>query len=352
MGAVSLLAGGTNQNITLTPSGTGRVQLGANSSSGTATPLVLSTGGTFMSGGTFAASLKIRSYDDGSSNISGIGASGTGMVVGLSYVAPILFYMNAIEAMRVHGSQRLGIGTGSTDSGALLQIGTNTTTSAGGMVFGTDCFLYRSAGGEMTCDTSSTTSNLSFKYSTGTLAGFIQGQSGALLVRASGSNSLILQSGATTALTLDSSQNATFAGSAVVFAAASAVSWSGRSFLSSPSDGVLRLANNAGTDFSRLQFGGTTSSFPALRRNGTALGVRLADDSGDGGFTAGTIVASTCVNISGAASSVAAGVVSYGGTTATTVGAAGGASALPATPLGYIIVNVAGTAAKIPYYNS
>lgn len=39
-------------------------------------------------------------------------------------------------------------------------------------------------------------------------------------------------------------------------------------------------------------------------------------------------------------------------TTETTVGAAGGASALPATPLGYIIVNLGGTGAvKIPYYN-
>jgi hypothetical protein len=38
---------------------------------------------------------------------------------------------------------RVGIGTGITDSGALLQVGTNTTTSAGGMVFGTDCNIYR-----------------------------------------------------------------------------------------------------------------------------------------------------------------------------------------------------------------
>jgi hypothetical protein len=39
-------------------------------------------------------------------------------------------------------------------------------------------------------------------------------------------------------------------------------------------------------------------------------------------------------------------------TTATTVGAAGGASALPATPLGYLSVSIAGTAAKIPYYTA
>jgi hypothetical protein len=44
-------------------------------------------------------------------------------------------------------------------------------------------------------------------------------------------------------------------------------------------DGLLRLRNNAGTDFNRLQFGGTTSSFPALKRSTTSLQARLADDS-------------------------------------------------------------------------
>jgi hypothetical protein len=38
-------------------------------------------------------------------------------------------------------------------------------------------------------------------------------------------------------------------------------------------------------------------------------------------------------------------------TTATTVGAAGGGSALPATPVGYVIIKIAGTDYKIPYYN-
>lgn len=38
-------------------------------------------------------------------------------------------------------------------------------------------------------------------------------------------------------------------------------------------------------------------------------------------------------------------------TTATTIGAAGGASALPATPLGYIIIEIGGTQRKIPFYN-
>lgn len=48
-----------------------------------------------------------------------------------------------------------------------------------------------------------------------------------------------------------------------------------------PSDGVFTLLNTAETDFGRLQFGGTTSSFPALKRSATILQARLADDSGD-----------------------------------------------------------------------
>jgi hypothetical protein len=53
---------------------------------------------------------------------------------------------------------------------------------------------------------------------------------------------------------------------------------------------------------------------------------------------------------SGAAGNNGAGTVSIGGTTQTTVGAAGGASALPATPTGYVIINVAGTNRVMPFY--
>ena len=56
-----------------------------------------------------------------------------------------------------------------------------------------------------------------------------------------------------------------------------------------PVDGVMTLYNNAQNDFSRLQFGGTTSSFPALKRTSTQLSVRLADDSGYGTLRTGSI---------------------------------------------------------------
>jgi hypothetical protein len=53
----------------------------------------------------------------------------------------------------------------------------------------------------------------------------------------------------------------------------------GRFAIDSPTDGVAVFYNNANTGFSRLQFGGTTSSFPALKRDTTSLQARLADDS-------------------------------------------------------------------------
>lgn len=48
---------------------------------------------------------------------------------------------------------------------------------------------------------------------------------------------------------------------------------------------------------------------------------------------------------------VAGDVTVTSATTATTVGVAGAASALPANPVGYLVVNINGTARKIPYYN-
>ncbi len=60
----------------------------------------------------------------------------------------------------------------------------------------------------------------------------------------------------------------------------------------SPSDGVMKIHNWDITDFNRLCFGGTTSSFPALKRSSTTLAVRLADDSADAPLTCGTLDAS------------------------------------------------------------
>ena len=63
--------------------------------------------------------------------------------------------------------------------------------------------------------------------------------------------------------------------------------WSTRSTMTSPSGGIITLYNNAQTDFNRLQFGGTTSSFPSIQRSTTKLFFRLADDSAGATVRAG-----------------------------------------------------------------
>jgi hypothetical protein len=73
--------------------------------------------------------------------------------------------------------------------------------------------------------------------------------------------------------------------------------------------------------------------------------------TGAQGSFAGSLKASNLIT-TGAAASAGASTVAFGGTTQTTIGANGGASALTALPLGYITVNVGGTAAIIPYYNA
>lgn len=70
-------------------------------------------------------------------------------------------------------------------------------------------------------------------------------------------------------------------------AAGGAFAFGTNSQIQCSADGLLTLLNNAGTGFTRLCYGGTTASFPALKRNGTAINFRLADDSADCGITAG-----------------------------------------------------------------
>ena len=99
------------------------------------------------------------------------------------------------------GGGRLFIGT-VTDSGALLQIGTNTTTSAGGIALGTDTFIYRTAGGNVSIGSPSGNGVINLLNS-GTAPSFIQSP---------GTGGLYLQTNGLDAIFINSSQNATFAG--------------------------------------------------------------------------------------------------------------------------------------------
>jgi len=89
-----------------------------------------------------------------------------------------------------------------------------------------------------------------------------------------------------------------------VFAgAANLLGFASSTALYAPSNGSLRLTNAAGTDFGLLQFGGTTSDYPALKRSSTTLQVRLADDSADALLKASVFNASSGFQVAGAATS-------------------------------------------------
>ena len=55
--------------------------------------------------------------------------------------------------------------------------------------------------------------------------------------------------------------------------------WDTRSIISSPADGDLLFRDSTAATFGLIKLGGTTSSFPAIKRSTTHLQVRLADDS-------------------------------------------------------------------------
>lgn len=64
--------------------------------------------------------------------------------------------------------------------------------------------------------------------------------------------------------------------------AAQVITFNGRSKISSAADSTLLVTNNAANNFDKLQFGGTTSGFPALTRNGAGLNVT---DAAGGSYT-------------------------------------------------------------------
>ena len=117
--------------------------------------------------------------------------------------------------------------------------------------------------------------------------------------------------------------------------------------------------NSNDYDFRLYATSGTTVGTGILQAMGTTFS--MACDVKPGSDNTKTLGSATSrwlsnftgyINLSTVAPTAAAGTINLGGTIATTVGAAGGASALPATPLGYMIANVAGTTVKIPYYSN
>jgi hypothetical protein len=129
----------------------------------------------------------------------------------------------------------------------------------------------------------------------------------------------------------------------------------------------VRFGDNTDGIYARISLNRTTNALSFLNANverwqinsaGHFLaGVDNSYDIGASGATRPrTVYVATSVEggyiRAGAASAGAASTTTIGNGTATTVGAAGAASALPANPLGYIIAHVGTTQVKIPYYTA
>ena len=119
-----------------------------------------------------------------------------------------------------------------------------------------------------------------------------------------------------------------------------------------------RGADNSGAlEFYTANAGSVAERWRVSSSGHFLAGVDNTYDIGASGATRPrTVYAATSVEggyiRAGAASAGAASTTTIGNGTATTVGAAGAASALPANPLGYIIAHVGTTQVKIPYYNN
>jgi hypothetical protein len=189
-GGITLTAsanGSGNQSITLTPSGTGQVYIG----NGTAAKPSLSV------------------------------AANTGTGINFTVYSHTIGFMQAgVEMARFEGANgRFLLGT-SVDSGnGILQLAAH-TTSAGGIGFGTDVSLYRlnSAGIALTATGGAAISLLN----SGSSAGYLATSGSSMVVGCYGTLTFRVLDGGTTALTLDASLNATFAGTAITLASAAA----------------------------------------------------------------------------------------------------------------------------------
>ena len=110
-----------------------------------------------------------------------------------------------------------------------------------------------------------------------TTAGDLQLLSEGLGTGATG-NSFSLKLNGGNAFTITSGFTTTFTGQ-VQANNTSKLGWNARTVMSAPADGDVLIQNNAATSFGKMQLGGTTTAFPAIKRNGTGIDVRLADDS-------------------------------------------------------------------------
>jgi hypothetical protein len=205
----------------LTVSGTGTSSVAGNLGVGTTSPdsyaaRVLQINDTSVS---TSSSIKLTNNTTGATKDDGfdLTVSGSNALLIQRENAYMAFYTNATETMRLFANGNLFVGASPVDSGnGKLQLATH-TTSAGGIGFGTDVSLYRySTNGLKLANTGSTSALYLTNNGATTPAFGIQLTSATAYLFNEANGSIIFGTNNTTALTLDSGQNATFAGKITV----------------------------------------------------------------------------------------------------------------------------------------
>ncbi len=252
-GSIGLTATGTNQNITLTPSGSGLVSI-VSSAGNQSSILRLSVPAT-------ATLNSILSY-----YLSGLIEWQSGALNSDSSYRISSSGIGTTDAFVIKSSQNVLLGTPTDSSNGRLQLATH-TTSAGGIGFGTDTSLYRATDGHLWINTA-TGNNPSLKLSiAGTQYAWLEyysPDSAAYLTSAAGKSLVFRTNGGTNALTLDTSQNATFANGIVAGKANSVNTIKGGD--SGAGTSILQLLNSGNTvqvnvrGDGRMELSNTTAS--------------------------------------------------------------------------------------------
>jgi hypothetical protein len=203
-GAINLIAAGTNQNISLSPSGNGWVAVPNNNN--------------LQLGLTFGQAV---------SNSSNYLNSGNGAGWVMHFTTGSAQYNSSNVRLTITDSNlwtpssiNLLLGTNTDSANGRLQLATH-TAATGGIGFGTDWSFYRESIFALTMKAPGGTCTLRFSEA-GTYTGQIGSSAGLMYLDTAGAFSTVFRIAGNTALTLDNNLNSTFGGTAITLASATA----------------------------------------------------------------------------------------------------------------------------------
>lgn len=272
-GSISLAANGTNQSITLTPSGTAAVQIGAASSftfaAGYGELAITGTSGGLIDFERTAATA--QKWRVGSGIAGGSEWSVRDVTGGASpIVCPV-------------GTGHLLLAGLTTDGTGVLQLPA-ATTSAGGITFGTDLNIFRISGDTLGINGSSAF-NVQFQTAGTTRLSLASSGASAIIQANTGGGLIFNTNSGNAALTLDSSQNATFAKKITSYNGVATTGWgvpsivaTGRFTAQSAAGNITNGAYTVGAADGTFQVSGNINIISAIGVS-TSLNVAYTDET-------------------------------------------------------------------------